>query len=140
MQEGPVVLGYWAIRGLAERLRMLLEYTQTPYTEEKYTPETAPKWFGEVKPKFLEKNPAANLPFLHDGDMVVCESEAICIYLCFRANKPELLGRDANEKVQLATVYGVFKDLHGNYIKLVYGTYNEHNEQTTFKSALTAAH
>jgi len=29
-----VVLGYWDIRGLAERLRLFLEYIGTPYDQE----------------------------------------------------------------------------------------------------------
>lgn len=34
--EGKLVLGYWAIRGLAERIRQLLEYLGFSYTEERY--------------------------------------------------------------------------------------------------------
>lgn len=35
MEEGdvPVKLGYWAIRGLAERIRHVLEYLSIPYAE-----------------------------------------------------------------------------------------------------------
>jgi len=29
--ENKVILGYWAIRGLAERIRQLLEYLAIPY-------------------------------------------------------------------------------------------------------------
>jgi glutathione S-transferase len=31
-----LVLGYWAIRGLGERVRHLLEYTGLPYEEVRY--------------------------------------------------------------------------------------------------------
>lgn len=34
MDAPKVVLGYWAMRGLAERIRHLLEYLGIPYTEE----------------------------------------------------------------------------------------------------------
>lgn len=72
MQEGNKVhLGYWAIRGLSERIRMLLEYVGIPYEESKYTGQTAQKWFGEVKPELLKKNPAITLPYLIDGDKVI---------------------------------------------------------------------
>jgi hypothetical protein len=37
------------------------------------------------------------------------------------------LGRNAEEQVALATAHGVYKDFHPNYIKLVYGKYDENN-------------
>jgi glutathione S-transferase len=83
--------------------------------------EGSTKWFSEVKPLLIEKNSAITLPYLLDGDKVISESDAICVHICLRYGKPELLGRNADEQVLLATVLGVFKDLHPNYIKLVYG-------------------
>jgi hypothetical protein len=50
MEGGKVQLGYWSIRGLAERIRMFLEYTGLPYDEVKYTSEDIDKWFGHDKP------------------------------------------------------------------------------------------
>ena len=47
------------------------------------------------------------------------------------------MGKDREEQVQLATVYGVFKDFHPNYIRLVYGSYNENS---TFATALEESH
>lgn len=91
------------------------------------------KWFNEVKPSLNEKNAALTLPYLIDGDKVISESEAICIYICYKANKPELLGRNIDEKVTLATAYGVYKDFHPHYIRLVYGNYNENH---TFENHL----
>jgi glutathione S-transferase len=81
----------------------------------------------------LAKNAAINLPYLIDGDQVITESEAIIVHILHKANKTELLGRDAKEQVAIATAYGVFKDFHPNYIKLVYGNYNE---ARTFETAL----
>jgi hypothetical protein len=34
----PVTLGYWNIRGLAERIRLVLEYLQIPYNQVIFTP------------------------------------------------------------------------------------------------------
>lgn len=34
--ESKVTLGYWNIRGLAERVRIALEYFQIPYDQVKY--------------------------------------------------------------------------------------------------------
>jgi hypothetical protein len=36
MQQPAVTLGYWAIRGLSERIRQLLEYLSIPYNEIRY--------------------------------------------------------------------------------------------------------
>ena len=52
----------------------------------------------------------------------------ICIYTCHRGNKPELLGRNIDEKVAIATVYGVFKDFYSDYIDLTYGNYQNSEE------------
>ena len=47
------------------------------------------------------------------------------VHLCHKAGKLELLGRNADEQVLLATILGVLKDFHPNYVRLVYGQYNE---------------
>jgi glutathione S-transferase len=73
---------------LAERIRQLLEYTGIKYNEEKYDGATGrAKWFNEVKPSLIDKNSALTLPYLIDGDKVISESEAICIYICYKAKK-----------------------------------------------------
>lgn len=45
-----------------------------------------------MKPEFLKKNPAANLPYLLDGDKVITETAAILVYVCHKANRADLLG------------------------------------------------
>lgn len=72
-----------------------------------------------------QKNAALTLPYLIDGDKVISESDAICVYICHKADKKELLGRTADEQVNLATVLGIYKDFHPHYIRLVYGAYGE---------------
>lgn len=72
--ENKVVLGYWQIRGLSERIRMILEYTGLPYDEEKYDGSgevDRERWFKEVKPELSKKNPAVTLPYLKDGEEVI---------------------------------------------------------------------
>lgn len=126
--EGGVVLGYWAIRGLSERVRQLLEYLSIPYTEQKYEgAEGRAKWVQEVKQSLIPKNPAVTLPYLLDGDKLVSESDAICVYLCHKAERTDLLGRNADEQVALFTAHGVYKDFHPKYIQMVYGRYDESN-------------
>ena len=131
--ETPLVLGYWAIRGLGERIRLLLEYCGLPYVEEKYSgPEGRERWNSEVKPQLVLQNPAATLPYLKDGDRLICESDAICIYIIHKANKLELLGRTVDEKVAMATAWGVFRDTHIQFVGMSY----YHHGHPTIEAAI----
>ena len=47
------------------------------------------------------------------------------VYICHKSNKIELLGRNAEEQVMMATVYGVHKDLWENYNDLCYDSYED---------------
>ena len=51
---------------------MLMEYLHLPYQQDFYTADNRPEWFDEQKPKMAEKNPAVNLPYLIDGDELIC--------------------------------------------------------------------
>ena len=137
--ETPVTLVYWNCRGRAEKIRHLLEYCKLPYTQNIYDTSTdGMKWFGEDKPKMMELNAAANLPYLQDNDKIICESDAICIYICHKSKKVQLLGRNPDEWVNSATVHGVFKDFHRAYIKLVYSKYeNDDAFKTALKQSVT---
>ena len=120
--DGQVTLGYWGIRGLAERVRMLLEYVGLPYQQKIYTSTDRDAWFLQDKPNLLLKNPAVNLPFLLDADCVVSETDAVVVHVLHRAKRTDLLGRDAGQQVRVATAMGVIRDLHGNYYGLTYGS------------------
>ena len=112
--------------------RQLLEYTKLPYEEVKYDQDKEDQWFKVDKPKLLAKNPAINLPYLIDGDHVISETAAILVHICHKANRIDLLGRDPDQLVTLATAYGIFKDFDRSYLELVYGDYKE----TTWEEAL----
>lgn len=66
-----LVLGYWPIRGLAERIRLLLEYLGLEYEQVFYLESNEDQWFKVDKPTLLPKNPALNLPYLIDGENVI---------------------------------------------------------------------
>ena len=137
MEGNTVTLGYWAIRGLSERCRLLLEYCGVPYNQEIYDSQPGrEKWQQTVKPKLIQQNPAVTLPYLIDGDKLISESDAICIYICLKGKKPELLGRNADEQVHMATIHGVYKDFHPNFVRLVYGKYENDD---AFKNAVSEA-
>jgi glutathione S-transferase len=77
-----VNFGYWKIRGLGAVFRMILEYKGVKYTDNQYEGEAgADKWFKEDKPKILEKNPLANLPYLEAGSDCICQTNACLSYI-----------------------------------------------------------
>jgi len=134
MESQPVKLVYWNIRGLSEKVRQVIEYCGVPYTQERMrVPEDREKWTNEIKPELIKKNPAITLPYLVDGDKLISESDAIIIYICHKSQKVELLGRNIDEWVQVATVHGVFKDFYRAYQGLAYGTYAD---QAAFDAAV----
>ena len=49
MESQLLNLGYWNIRGLAQQLRYILEYTEAKYEEKRYS-ETNDDWFSKDKP------------------------------------------------------------------------------------------
>ena len=89
--DQKITLGYWKIRGLGERIRLILEYTGVPYDQVFYLADDRQKWFEVDKPEHLKKNPAANLPYILDGDKVISESDAATIYVIYKSEKVELL-------------------------------------------------
>ena len=133
--DNKVTLGYWAIRGLSERIRMVLEFVGLEYNQKLFTASNRDEWFNETKPKLIEKNPAITLPYLLDGEEVISESDAIIVYVCHKANRADLLGRNATEQTRVATAMGVIRDLHGKYIGLVYG---RDNANLSFEEAKAA--
>ena len=72
----------------------------------------------------LEDNPAANLPYLIDkqSNKTICESDAILVYAVHKAKRLELLGRDADEQVDLHTVMGIFRGTYKTYLGMVYSS------------------
>jgi hypothetical protein len=87
---------------------MMCEYANVCYeainynVAEKVDPQTgnvvydASSWFNE-KPEVLKKNPLANLPYIEDGDMVICQSNACLLYL---GDKLGLLGNTPQQKIE----------------------------------------
>eukprot|EP00116_Pleurobrachia_bachei_P006305 sb/3466567/ len=74
-------LGYWALRGRGEPIRLLLRYKGVEFKDATIplTEEGMGKWFGELKENLDLDFP--NLPYLIDGDVRLTESLAIMRYL-----------------------------------------------------------
>ena len=92
-EEQKPKLGYWRIRGLAQPIRMLLHYTNTPFEDVQYAlgdgPEFSRKEWLDVKFDLGLDFP--NLPYYIEGDLKLTESSAIIRYI---ADKNNLLGKD----------------------------------------------
>jgi len=82
------VLGYWDIRGLAEPIRLMLEYAGVKFEDKRYVCGDGPtydrsEWLN-VKPKMDLDFP--NLPYFLDGDVKLVESFAIMKYIARKHN------------------------------------------------------
>jgi glutathione S-transferase len=76
-------LGYWKIRGLAEPIRMLLQYAGIDYEEVVYEQGDAPGYDKSVwfDVKFTLGLEFPNLPYLIDGDLKLTQTISILHYL-----------------------------------------------------------
>ncbi|KAK6470434.1 glutathione S-transferase Mu 3-like [Huso huso] len=113
-------LGYWDIRGLAQPIRLLLEYTGTQYEEKLYSCGEAPDydkscWFDE-KPKIGMDFP--NLPYLMDGDHKISQSNAILRYI---ARKHSMCGETEEEMIRVDMMENLAMDFRNGFVMLCYG-------------------
>jgi len=120
--EPQVTLAYWAIRGLAQPIRLLLEYTGTPYADKRFEQGPAPDfdkscWF-DVKDTVVGDYPFPNLPYLIDGEQVITQSNAIVRHI---ARKHNLLGDslDSASRVDIMLEEGM--DLRNRTVGMAYG-------------------
>uniref|UniRef100_A0A3B4A9N3 glutathione transferase n=1 Tax=Periophthalmus magnuspinnatus TaxID=409849 RepID=A0A3B4A9N3_9GOBI len=110
-------LAYWDIRGLAQPIRLLLEYTGTCYEEKFYT-------CGEVNAEFLNLDywftqlpTMTRLPYLEDGDRKITQSNAIMRYI---ARKHNLCGETEDEKVRVDIIENQAMDFRNGFVMLCY--------------------
>ncbi|XP_044143261.1 glutathione S-transferase Mu 4-like [Bufo gargarizans] len=120
-----MILGYWDIRGLAHAIRLLLEYTGTPYEEKHYVEGDAPdydksQWLDEKEKLGLD---FPNLPYLLDGDVKLTQSNTILRYI---AGKHGLCGNTEKEKIIVSLIENEVVDFH---MRLFYIAYSPDFEQ-----------
>ncbi|XP_050164819.1 glutathione S-transferase 2-like [Myiozetetes cayanensis] len=114
-----VTLGYWDFRGLAHAIRLLLEYTDTPYQERQYHPGPAPDfapsdWTNEKEKLGLD---FPNLPYLIDGPVKLTQSNAILRYI---ARKHNLCGETEQEKQRVDVLENQLMDVRQAFSRLCY--------------------
>lgn len=108
--NGQLVLGYWAIRGLAEPIRMTLVYGQVPFEEKSYVQGEGPEFSREewLKEKFSLGLDFPNLPYLIDGDLKMTQSKPILFYL---GRKLSLMGSNLADEAKIMMLCDEAHDL-----------------------------
>ncbi|XP_075052048.1 glutathione S-transferase Mu 1-like [Mixophyes fleayi] len=114
-----LILGYWDIRGLAHAIRLLLEYTGTPYEEKQYVTGDAPdydksQWLDEKEKLGLD---FPNLPYLLDGDIKLTQSNTILRYI---ARKHGLCGDSESEKNNVSLIENQAMDFRFELVSITY--------------------
>jgi len=112
-------LAYWDIRGLAQPIRLLLEYTGTKYEDKFYVCGEAPNydkscWFDEKQKLGMD---FPNLPYLEDGDRKIVQSNAIIRYV---ARKHNLCGESEDEKVRVDILENQAMDFRNGFVMMCY--------------------
>jgi len=124
-----VEMGYWNTRGLGAIIRMILEYKGVKYTGTQYS--SIESWFVEGKPKIMEKNPLANLPYVIAGDVCVCQSNAI---LGFLGTRLRLGGNNTPDRLKNEQLISEITDVWNDRMNLVYPFKQECRTEDEFKA------
>lgn len=115
----PATLCYWDIRGLAQPIRLILEYTGTEFEDKMLSCGPAPKfdkscWFDN---KFSLGLDFPNLPYFIDGDAKITQSNAIMRYI---ARKNGLIGKSEEEMVRVDMMAEQSMDFRNGLVRLSY--------------------
>jgi len=112
-------LAYWTIRGLATPIRLLLEYTDTKFTDKEFDCGPPPNfdktcWFGIKHDLGLD---FPNLPYYKDGEISITQSNAILRYI---ARKNDMCGKTEQEKVWVDMMADEAMDFRNGWVRLCY--------------------
>ena len=111
-KKTPIKLGYWNIRGMAQPIRYMLEYSEHPYEEIKYeqgdAPDYSPKAWTDVKDTL--GLPFPNMPYLIDAELKITDPYAMAAYIA-NAFAPELLGKTPDEIGVMDVYYTTMKQI-----------------------------
>ncbi|XP_013417454.1 glutathione S-transferase Yb-3 [Lingula anatina] len=123
----PSTLGYWRIRGLAQPIRLLLQYVGEDYEEKLYDFGPEPSYDREIW--YLHKHSLGlafpNLPYYLDGDVKLTQSSAILRYI---GRKYGLCGKTEQEKTRVDLIQAQATDFKMGYARLVYAESKEEFE------------
>ena len=108
----PYTFGYWDCKGLGHPIKQLLILLGEDFEEGLWsTPE---QWIAKKNEVFKgeENNALLQCPYLVDGDLIVTESTAIPYYLCQKANRGDLLGKNLVDQTRVRQLQGLAHDLY----------------------------
>jgi len=112
-------LCYWDIRGLAQPIRLLLEYTGTKYQNKMLSRGPAPDFDGscwtDIK-EFLGLD-FPNLPYYIDGNVKMTQSNAILRHI---GRKHNMVGTTEEEMAKVDMMTDQAMDLRNSIVMLVY--------------------
>ena len=91
-----MLLTYFAVRGRVDTIRLVLELVGAPYTFEGITVEAWRQ--GDAKARALGESPFGQLPVFRDGDLVLCQSQAILRHV---ARTYDLAGTTPKERAHV---------------------------------------
>jgi len=115
----PVTLAYWDIRGLAQPIRMMLEYSGIEYEDKKYSCGPAPdfdrsSWFSVKNSLGLD---FPNLPYYKDGDVAISQTNAIMKHI---ARNNNLAGTTIKEQALADMAADQVMDMRNGFVRLCY--------------------
>ena len=123
MEGTGLTLICWNVRGVAEPVKMLLEFLHLSYKEIKLelgTPDPWPRLKDTLGVDF------PSLPYFYDGDskLSLSGSIAICRFLAQKYS-PKMVGSAMNEYAEVDTLLSITHDLRYNLDKVLRGTLAE---------------
>lgn len=119
-------LGYWNIRGLAQPIRFLLEFTGAKWTDVLYcqagpndpVPFDKSCWYNVKETIGLD---FPNLPYMIDGDVKMTQSRAIMRHIARkRPDMTFLFGRTPEDMDQVDQLMDQFADINGGLVGVQY--------------------
>jgi len=118
-QDSRPILGYWAIRGLAQPIRLLLAYTGTEFEDKMYQCGPGPAYDRSawMDVKFTLGLDFPNLPYYMETNVKLTGTNAILRHI---ARKHNLCGRTQEELVRVDMAAEQVMDMRNNAVFLFY--------------------
>jgi len=117
--ESRPIVGYWAIRGLAQPIRLLLAYTGTEFEDKMYQCGPGPTYDRSawMDVKFTLGFDFPNLPYYIEPNVKLTGTNAILRHI---ARKHNLCGRTEEEMVRVDMAAEQVMDMRNNAVHLFY--------------------
>jgi glutathione S-transferase len=116
MSNNKYVFRYLNVRGLGDATRLLLELSETPYEEERFTWD---EWQNSIKEEYQQKGITTfgQVPVLSVNDSLhLSQSNTILRYLARVTNR---YGKTIEDQAQVDTVIDAVGDWRGTFHKLI---------------------